>query len=611
MARVTNTPARLRRKRRLLKAAKGYWGATESLHKVLKENLHRAWAYSYKGRSLKKRDFRSLWITRLSPPRAPAASATAADPGPHEGRRHAQPQDALRARHPRPEGLRRGLRDREARSDGVSRGTGTLARSGPRGRLRPAEGAGARRSRSVLERIRDGTKSPRPATSRPSKSCRRRWLGKQRPPPGTPPRHRRAPRGRSAAPSARPPTSSRRRSRPSCSASSRPCATAQEGAIGDAEWVDATLPGERRGRGHVHPVAQMRRELEDMCLSMGFEVLDGPWVEDELPQLRGAEHPDRPPRARHAGHLLVSPDGNAAAHAHVARCRSARWRRSKPPIRVVAIGRVFRNEATRREPREHVPPDRGPRCRPGRDRGHLVHTLDAALRGVFGGRRGAPAPVVLPVHRARPSRSTCAASSARAPAAPSASRAAGSRSSAAAWSTRASSRRRHRPRRSARGFAFGLGLDRVLMMRYGIEDIRRLMAATSGSCGSSRGSRADEALLELARRDTSTGDGSTADEAARRLTLAHRRGRAASSARRRADKLRRREGLVRSSAAPGRGPARLCTVDVGGASSATVVCGAPNVAAGQIVCCRARRHDAARTAPRPRSQDPRRRAARG
>ena len=66
MARVTNTPARLRRKRRLLKAAKGYWGARSKLHKVLKENLHRAWAYAYKGRRLKKRDFRSLWITRLN-----------------------------------------------------------------------------------------------------------------------------------------------------------------------------------------------------------------------------------------------------------------------------------------------------------------------------------------------------------------------------------------------------------------------------------------------------------------------------------------------------------------------------------------------------------------
>jgi len=66
MARVTNTPARLKRKRRLLKAAKGYWGAASKLHKVLKENLHHAWQHGYRSRRIKKRTFRSLWIVRLS-----------------------------------------------------------------------------------------------------------------------------------------------------------------------------------------------------------------------------------------------------------------------------------------------------------------------------------------------------------------------------------------------------------------------------------------------------------------------------------------------------------------------------------------------------------------
>ena len=66
MARVTNGPAKNRRKKRLLKAAKGYWGGHSRLHKVLKENLHKALQYAYKGRRLKKRVFRSLWIVRLA-----------------------------------------------------------------------------------------------------------------------------------------------------------------------------------------------------------------------------------------------------------------------------------------------------------------------------------------------------------------------------------------------------------------------------------------------------------------------------------------------------------------------------------------------------------------
>ena len=66
MARVKRGVTSHAKHKKVLKAAKGFWGARSKLHKVLKENLHRAWAYAYKGRRLKKRDFRSLWITRLN-----------------------------------------------------------------------------------------------------------------------------------------------------------------------------------------------------------------------------------------------------------------------------------------------------------------------------------------------------------------------------------------------------------------------------------------------------------------------------------------------------------------------------------------------------------------
>lgn len=66
MARVTNTPKRLARKRRLLKFAKGFSGRRKNLYKVMKETVHRAWQYAYRGRRLKKRDFRRLWILRIS-----------------------------------------------------------------------------------------------------------------------------------------------------------------------------------------------------------------------------------------------------------------------------------------------------------------------------------------------------------------------------------------------------------------------------------------------------------------------------------------------------------------------------------------------------------------
>jgi large subunit ribosomal protein L20 len=66
MSRVTCTPARLARKRRLLKHAKGAWGARRRQYKVMKENVHRGWQYAYIHRRLRKRDFRRLWILRIN-----------------------------------------------------------------------------------------------------------------------------------------------------------------------------------------------------------------------------------------------------------------------------------------------------------------------------------------------------------------------------------------------------------------------------------------------------------------------------------------------------------------------------------------------------------------
>lgn len=66
MVRATNGPASRQKKNRRLKQAKGYWGGRSTLWRTAQETLLRAWAYSTAHRRLKKRDFRALWITRLS-----------------------------------------------------------------------------------------------------------------------------------------------------------------------------------------------------------------------------------------------------------------------------------------------------------------------------------------------------------------------------------------------------------------------------------------------------------------------------------------------------------------------------------------------------------------
>ena len=66
MPRVRSNVARLKRKKQIMKAARGGFGARSKLWKAAKENVERGWRYAYRDRKNKKRDFRRLWITRIN-----------------------------------------------------------------------------------------------------------------------------------------------------------------------------------------------------------------------------------------------------------------------------------------------------------------------------------------------------------------------------------------------------------------------------------------------------------------------------------------------------------------------------------------------------------------
>jgi len=65
MTRIKRGTVTKKRHKRLLKETKGYWGQRKNIFKRAKQTLMRAWAYAFKGRKLRKRDFRSLFITRI------------------------------------------------------------------------------------------------------------------------------------------------------------------------------------------------------------------------------------------------------------------------------------------------------------------------------------------------------------------------------------------------------------------------------------------------------------------------------------------------------------------------------------------------------------------
>ena len=66
MPRVKSNVARLKRKKQIMKAARGAFGARCKLWKAAKENVERGWKYAYRDRKNKKRDFRKLWIIRIN-----------------------------------------------------------------------------------------------------------------------------------------------------------------------------------------------------------------------------------------------------------------------------------------------------------------------------------------------------------------------------------------------------------------------------------------------------------------------------------------------------------------------------------------------------------------
>jgi len=108
------------------------------------------------------------------------------------------------------------------------------------------------------------------------------------------------------------------------------------------EWIDVTLPAPGMRPGSLHPITQLQNEIEDLFTSLGFAVLYGPEVESEQHNFDAlnipATHPARDMQDTFwlsNGHLLRT---------HTSPVQVRGMRAFKPPLRMIAPGRVFRNE---------------------------------------------------------------------------------------------------------------------------------------------------------------------------------------------------------------------------------------------------------------------------
>jgi phenylalanyl-tRNA synthetase alpha chain len=111
----------------------------------------------------------------------------------------------------------------------------------------------------------------------------------------------------------------------------------------DGEWVDLTLPAPGPRRGHLHPITQIQRELEELFVSLGFAVLDGPEVETEYHNFDALNiPPDHPARDMQDTFWL---EGGNLLRTHTSPVQVRGMERLGPPLRMIAPGRVFRNES--------------------------------------------------------------------------------------------------------------------------------------------------------------------------------------------------------------------------------------------------------------------------
>lgn len=238
--------------------------------------------------------------------------------------------------------------------------------------------------------------------------------------------------------------------------------SSREADLAATEWVDATWPGARQGGGSYHPVSQMCREVEDIFLGMGFELADGPWVEDDWHNFTALNVPPDHP-ARDLQDTFWTTDGHLL-RTHTSPVQLRLMARGTLPIRSVAIGRVFRNEATDATHEHTFHQVEGLVVDREVSVGHMVHVIQSFLSEVFEREvevrlRPSYFPFVEPGFELDMRRH-------------------------GTWLELLGCGLVHPSVLGAggidpalySGFAFGLGIDRLVLLRYGVEDIRHLMA---------------------------------------------------------------------------------------------------------------------------------------
>jgi phenylalanyl-tRNA synthetase alpha chain len=250
---------------------------------------------------------------------------------------------------------------------------------------------------------------------------------------------------------------------------------AEGGRVHEGEQLDLSIGGHGGARGHLHLVTQVQRELEDIFTGLGYRVAEGPEVEDDWHNFEALNIPPAHPARSMQDTLYVRPgtDEQVMLRTHTSPVQIRTMETSDPPIYVVAPGRTYRNETP------------GPRNSPvfhqmeclAVDRditlADLFGTIDAFVKRLFDDEsirtrfRSDYFPYTEPSAELAVSCIFCHGRGCRV-------------CSQTGWIELGGSGMVHPKVFEAvgydpeewQGFAFGFGLERIAMIRYGIDEIR-------------------------------------------------------------------------------------------------------------------------------------------
>ena len=123
-----------------------------------------------------------------------------------------------------------------------------------------------------------------------------------------------------------------------------------DGGFGLTATIDVTLPGTPLRLGGLHPISQTIQEFRDIMGRLGFSVADGPEIEDEYHNFEAlnipSDHPARDPLDNfYIAAAQASADGPRLLRSQTSTVQIRVMERTRPPVRVVSLGRVYRPDA--------------------------------------------------------------------------------------------------------------------------------------------------------------------------------------------------------------------------------------------------------------------------